>query len=351
MSIFISWVMASFLMVSQVLKAAEPMPLASLYGRDSQVHQQQAIAPDLQLKTILKVASSVQLRHARIYLQDLASCSGSVDLCHDILAIDLGPSPKPGHEQILQIEDFRRALDQEFPKHDIEIQMPQRPRLTALQQSPDVNAIKSLVEENLQTIDGNLRFFLVSARIPVGLRLRHNNYAIEFPSWQQDLAIIRQNPRRGLVNLMVQLIDQEPGSTESWDFIAQLTLRAEAQVAVTLKAIERGQAVAKEAIAWQWMPYQENAIHDAAALESQLAKMPLRQGQVLRTYDLSRDPDVRRGEKVEASVLANGVKMNSSAQAMESAAIGQRIRIQLDTTKRQVMATVTGRSQVEVHMP
>jgi flagella basal body P-ring formation protein FlgA len=99
------------------------------------------------------------------------------------------------------------------------------------------------------------------------------------------------------------------------------------------------------------VPYQENVVRDAASLEKQILRVTARPGQVLRIYDLTRDPDVKRGERVEASVVSAGVKMNSAAQAMESAAIGQRIRVQLDTTKRQVMATVIGPSKVEVHMP
>ncbi len=337
--------------LSPWLQAAEPIPVSALYGQEQDLGRVKITSLPLKLQSQIEVQEINELKHARMYLQDIAICKGSSTLCQDILAIDLGPSPKPGQEKILAEQDLRKALAIELPEQQISIQIPTRVRLQASALPLDSTRIREKIEQNLQALDGPYRFTLVTLRLPVGLRLRHENYRVDFPSWTQDFSFVRQNPRRSLVNVMVRLVDQDSGSTEHFDLTAQVVLRAEVQAAVVVRAMERGQLLAQDAIVFQWVPYQENIIRDAAGLEKQLLRSTARPGLVLRSFDLNRDPDVKRGEKVEASVVANGVKMNSSAQAMESAAVGQRIRIQLDTTKRQVMATVIGPSQVEVHMP
>jgi|GEM_PF-3532229 len=336
---------------SSQLHAGEPVPISALYGQEMETGRLKSQALPLSLKSTLIVQEQNETRHARIYLQDIAKCSGSLTLCREILAVDLGPSPKPGQEKSFMQTELRKALDLELPQQQIDLQLPNRVRIIAVAQPVEARRIREQVEQSLPNIEGHYKFYLTNIRVPVGLRLRHDNYRVEFPSWTQDFSFIRQNPRRSLVNLMVRLIDEESGSTEQYDLTVQVALRAEVQAAVVIKAMERGQLLDKESVAFQWVPYQENVVRSPADLDRQLLRSMARPGQVLRNFDISRDPDVRRGEKVEASVVSNGVKMNSSAQAMESAAMGQRIRVQLDTTKRQVIATVTGRSKVEVHMP
>jgi flagella basal body P-ring formation protein FlgA len=327
---------------------AEPVPVSALYG---QVKGVSTPALPLTLESTLIVQEQSEIKRARVYMQDIASCQGSVLLCRDLLAIDLGNSPKAGQERSFTEADLRKAIDLELPQQKVSIQAPQRIRLLASAVPVDPARVREQVEARLPELEGPYRFTLSNVRVPVGLRLRHDNYRIDFPSWTQDFSFIQQNPRRALVNVMVRLVDQEPGSSEQFDLTAQVTLRTEMQAAVVVKAMDRGQLVNPEALAFQWVPYQENVVRDAASLEKQILRVTARPGQVLRIYDLTRDPDVKRGERVEASVVSAGVKMNSAAQAMESAAIGQRIRVQLDTTKRQVMATVIGPSKVEVHMP
>lgn len=336
------------LICTPIVWGAEAVPVSALYGQG--LSTQQAALP-LTLESTLVVQENSEIKHARVYVQDIATCRGSVLLCRDILAIDLGPSPKAGQEKSLSEADLRKAFHLELPQQKIEIQAPQRIRLVASALSVDPLRIREQVDMRLSELAGPYRFTLNNVRVPVGLRLRHDNYRIEFPSWNQDFSFILQNPRRALVNVMVRLVDEEPGSSEQFDLTVQVVLRAEVQAGVVSKAMERGQLVNPEAVIFQWVPYQENVVRDAAALEKQLLRSTVRPGQVLRIYDLTRDPDVKRGERVEASVVSSGVKMNSAAQALESAAIGQRIRVQLDTTKRQVMATVIGPSKVEVHMP
>lgn len=326
----------------------ESVPVSVLYGQT--VSAPQPTLP-LTLESTLIVQEQSEIKRARVYMQDIASCQGSVLLCRDILAIDLGASPKAGQERSFTEADLRKAIDLELPQQKVLIQAPQRIRLLTTALPVDAVRVREQVEARLPELEGPYRFTLSNLRVPVGLRLRHDNYRIEFPSWAQDFSFIRQNPRRALVNVMVRLIDQEAGSSEQFDLTAQVTLRAEVQAAVVVKAMERGQLLNPEAVAFQWVPYQENVVRDPSALEKQILRVTARPGQVLRIYDLTRDPDVKRGERVEASVVSSGVKMNSAAQALESASIGQRIRVQLDTTKRQVMAVVIGPSKVEVHMP
>ena len=193
-----------------------------------------------------------------------------------------------------------------------------------------------------------MRVLVQSIRLPTVQVLRHNNYVYKVPGFTDQISRIYANPRTHFAQIKVVAVDQDPASQSSVEFIVQLSLRVEIQALVTTQARERGERLTPELVALEWIPFQDQIVTDEKLVVGKLLKTRVMPKQAIRTWDLMREPEVQRGDRIEAVINSGGVKLNSVAQALEPGFIGQKIRIRLDATKKTLLGVVIARSQVEV---
>lgn len=74
----------------------------------------------------------------------------------------------------------------------------------------------------------------------------------------------------------------------------------------------------------------------------------LRSGQAIQFDDLEKNLDVRRGELVKATVKSSNIEINLQVKASENGSVGDIIRVENPLTKKQMHATVTRISEVEI---
>ncbi len=312
-------------------------------------------APQLKLACTLYLGEAATVQGARIFLDELVRCDGPQTLCREVSAIDFGASPKPGQEITIKSSDLQAIVAAEYPQHSFTFAGAPLIKVRASSKPIDQASVRATIEERLSAEEGKnklgLRFRLQSLRVPQMFRLRHNSYALEFPDWQEQMERLQLAPRRTLITLQVRAIDSSGAGEEAFEWQAQIGVRAEIKALLANRALVRGSMPSESDVIEQWLPYQENVLRSKAELGGKSLRMSVKAGQVLRVYELVQEPDVRRGDRIEAAVLTSGVKMSASGQALDTGAIGQKIRIQLDSTKRQVMGLVIAKAQVEVHLP
>lgn len=310
-------------------------------------------APQLRLTCILNLQEGATVEGGRFYVDEVAKCEGPTALCREIGAIEGGPSPKPGQEVRLKSQDLLAIVQTEFPQHQISMAGSPEAKIRASSRAIDASSLRQAIEEKLAQDESQslLRFRLQTLRVPQLVHLRHGEYSFEFPDWAEQLQRLKESPRRTFVPLRVRAVDARMSGGEIFEWQAQLGLKAEVLGLVADRALARGSLMSAADVKQVWLPYQENLLKDSSALKGKSLRMAVSQGQALRTFELAQEPDVRRGERIEAAILSSGVKMNASGQAMETGSIGQKIRVQLDSTKRQVMGLIIARAQVEVHLP
>jgi flagella basal body P-ring formation protein FlgA len=334
-----------------VLGAGGAVPVPWIYGLHETPPASPAYAPQLQLNCRITMQAETSIRGESIYLEDLASCEGPQQLCREVLAVALAPSPKPGSGLKFPVTSVMQTLREEFPHHTFEFDGATQTNLKATAQPIDAKRLREALEERLSRQSGPLRVSLQSLRVPYSQKLRHEHYEYDFPEWDSELQRIAQFPRKTFVSLKTVARDAVTGAKAPIEWVTQVAVRVEIQALVTRKNLSRAVPLEESDVVLRWLPYQENLVKDLKELHGKSLRVALREGQPLRNFDLYQEPDVRRGERVEATVLSGGVKMNSAGQAMETGTVGQKVRIQLDSTRRQVMGLIVARSQVEVHMP
>ncbi len=84
---------------------------------------------------------------------------------------------------------------------------------------------------------------------------------------------------------------------------------------------------------------------DASRLEAAQTLLP---GAFIPASGVRRIPDLRRGDAVTLEVLSGGVRLTTSAIALEPTSLQQRVRVQVQKSKREFVGTLREGARVEV---
>ena len=87
---------------------------------------------------------------------------------------------------------------------------------------------------------------------------------------------------------------------------------------------------------------------DATEAVGLTPRNPLQAGQPMRLADLARPPSVRRGANVQMVLQGAGLSLVGQAQALESGATGERVRVMNAASRAVLEATVIGPDRVRV---
>ncbi len=343
------------LLAGSSLLQAEPVDLLQqLYGQKSPaaakgVPNDSTPAPAAAPETLtLTLRDSLSTQRERIFLSDVASCSGSKRLCDDLQGIDLGSAPKPMHQDRWTKQKVQDAVAHEAPELTLEWKGAEACQISALSSPVNEEAVTKVLDREFAAAPKGMRIAIQSVRLPIMPILRHTNYLYRVPNAADQVGRVFANPRTHFALIKMEAVDQDPSSQATIEFAAQVSLRVEIQAVVANEARERGERLAEGNVVLDWIPYQDQVVTDAQSVIGKSLKVRLLAKQAIRPWDLTRDPEVQRGERVEAVINNGGVKLNSVAQALEPGFIGQKIRIRLESTKKNLLGTVIARSQVEV---
>ncbi len=296
----------------------------------------------------LNLRSSISIARERLYLSDLVTCQGPKDVCSDIGGIDYGAAPKANRQDRSTRSQIEALVQKETAQAQVKWEGAQACLISALSSPIDEEAVLHLLEREFQSAPSGMRVIVQSVRLPTTQVLRHNNYLYKIPSFADQITRIYANPRSRFGQIKLVAVDQDPSSQASIEFLVQLNFRIEIQALVMTQARERGERVTPELVELQWIPYQDQVLTDDKLIVGKLLRVRLQAKQAIRTWDLIREPEVLRGDRIEAVINSGGIRMNSVAQALEPGFIGQKIRIRLEATKKNVLGVVIARSQVEV---
>ncbi len=85
-----------------------------------------------------------------------------------------------------------------------------------------------------------------------------------------------------------------------------------------------------------------DAPHDADEVIGMAARRPLREGAAASLHDVSAPVVIKRGDVVQVSYEADGIKLVLQAQAMSDATIGQAVNVVNPASKKTIQAVAAG---------
>ncbi len=343
-----------FLAIQAGVLSAQPVDLLQqLYGKKPALAKPQEIGEDLVKPTpteapILVFRDRYEASRERIFLSDLLQCKGAKVMCKEILNIDVGAAPKPMRQERYTRSQISALIDKEFPGVTPTWEGVDSCQVVALSMGVNEEAVLRVISEEFEDAPAGMRVIIQSIRVPSLPMLRHSNYSYKLHEFGDQISRVFVNPRTRFAQLRMLAVDQDPASQSKIEFLVQVSLRIEVEALVLKEAKERGERLNADAVELQWINYQDQVFADPKLVVGKLLKSRLQALSPIRTWDITREPEVLRGDRVEAILSSNGLKINGVAQALEQGFIGQKIRIKLESTKKTIVGTVIARSQVEV---
>lgn len=126
------------------------------------------------------------------------------------------------------------------------------------------------------------------------------------------------------------------------------------EVALLTRSLGRGEAVKEGDVASERRPRETapaDALSDASALLTQVARRPLTAGALLRAGDLAKPEIVGRGDGVTIVFEAPGLNLALRGRANEGGGLGDLVAVVNPATKKVLQATVIGPGRVSVSAP
>ncbi|RYZ80379.1 MAG: flagellar basal body P-ring formation protein FlgA [Proteobacteria bacterium] len=332
----------------QQLYGKKTSPLETLPSATLLKDEAGSILP-LPMKTLtLSMRDRYESSRERLFLSDLMTCKGSKEICDEIAAIDAGITPKPMRQERFTRAKVLELIEKEFPGQSIQWVGGDSCQVIALAYPIKEDLVMKVVAEEFEDAPAGMRVIIQSVRVPTLAVLRHTNYTYKIRDFGDQVTRVFQNPRTRFAQLRMLAVDQDPSSQSEIEFLVQVSMRIEVEVLVAKDYLERGDRLTEANVELQWTNYQDQVFSDSKPVLGKLLKTRVQAGNPLRAWDLAREPEILRGDRVEAIISGNGLKINGVAQALEQGFIGQKIRIRLESTKKTITGKVIARSQVEV---
>lgn len=123
------------------------------------------------------------------------------------------------------------------------------------------------------------------------------------------------------------------------------------RVPVAARDLSRGEQIGDAEITWVTMNDNEvvaNAVTDETALMGRVTRHPVRAGQALRSYDITRPTAVVRGKAVTIVWATASMNLTVQGQALQTGGIGDSIRVANTKSKTSVVAEIVDEHTVRV---
>jgi flagella basal body P-ring formation protein FlgA len=292
---------------------------------------------------------------SRIYLSDLARCSGDLVRCKEISGIDIGQSPSPGRSSFYHKSNIEEILAKEWPGVEVLIDGSDSVRAEA-------NAVEITHEDLRQRFEDKLVKGL-SARDDVRVRVlrfqpigqvlvRPSQSKIEFPEVKHFPFNDRNWVLRNLVgNRPVQfLVSNQIDSDDKLSFSANAVVVIEMRLPVLKQSVSAGESLKKENLGSGWIQMRRG-YQDLAFSEGQLlgrkARQALSSGEPIPVRFLDSPLAVSRNQTLRMVVRSGGLEISTRAISQQAGAIGQTIDVVNASTKKKVRAKIIDDQTVE----
>lgn len=271
-----------------------------------------------------------------IELGEIAKVSGAdPDIVRMIEGIELGYAPAPGYSRLLKATRIREILTRKAPDVRVHLVGHSATRVKPLVQEIQAEEIRSAAFEELAAISGNAEVsFELSAPIPpVAVPAGRARYLLRARVDNKDLVT-------GAMSVPVQILVDGAIYRTIWTSWKVDVWRV---VPVLVRAVRSGEKL--HANMFQRSRVRWSGISGARPLpETQLnesiAARDLKAGETVTNLDVHRPTVLQLGEGIFLTVRKGAIRARVPAIALESGAVGDRVRVRTVDSSQELFARV-----------
>ena len=312
-----------------------------------------ALNPGQSFEIALKPKAAVASH--RVYLSDVASCSGEASYCQEFGGIDIGQSPTAGRVGFFHKSHIESVLQKEWPGAKPTISGPDAIRVETI--AVDIAAedlrlkLEDLLSSGLKN-HKNLRIRVSRLQPITQIKVRPSQTKVEFTELKSMSLDDRAWVIRNLIgNRPVQVKIFNPSDVDDASVIQSNTYFVlEANVPVPAQTIAAGQTITEDAVVMSWIAmrrgYQDSAF-DRVKVVGRKARQTLQAGDPISPRFLETLTAVMRNQSVKLTVKSGDLEISARAITQQSGSVGQTIDVVNSVTKRKLRARIVDEQTVE----
>jgi flagellar basal body P-ring formation protein FlgA len=160
--------------------------------------------------------------------------------------------------------------------------------------------------------------------------------------------LVQFRPRedfRGSFAIDLELVDPLQPEARGVRRSATVEIEVRMPVAVAGRNLRRGEILDEDAIRFETRELRglpDDVVTDAARAEGQTLRVSVREGSPLITGYFAAEDIVKRGDVLQIEAGQNGLTLRLEARALQAGALGEVIRAQNPTSKRELRVEITG---------
>ena len=293
---------------------------------------------------------------ARIYLSDIAKCSGDRQKCQEATGIDVGVSPVAGRASYVSRSTLESILEKEWPGLFVDITGPDSIRVEAVGVELVADDIAAKLQEEISTrmkpIASEIRIHVVRVQSMGFTNVRPTQIKIEFPDlgsipFDQVDWLSKNLP--GTRTVQVRIVNPQDADDKSV-IQAMVSFNVERHLPVLRQIVSAGSVVASSNVVMAWAPmrrgFQDFAI-DANSISGKKSRQSIAAGEPVPSRFLDSPMAVLRNQQVTMLVRRGDLEISSRATTVDSGAIGQTVEVVNFATKKRLRARVIDGQTVE----
>jgi len=288
-----------------------------------------------------------KVRGTEIELGEVAQVAGlDAELIERVRALELGYAPAPGFSRLLTSERIRSALARELPGIEVRVAGERACRVWPVTETIDATAIEEAARIEL-------------ARVLAGkdatYTLKDALGAVQVPLGDSGHTLVARGPAQGslasgIVGVAVEVhVDGLRYRTvwtswrvDVWETRPVLSKPVKAGEELRADLFERSRVrLGSGANLEPLGPVQ---------LTGAVAKRDLEPGEPVTQLDVHRPPAVTLGATLFLRVRKGSIEARVAALALETGAVGDRIRVRTNDSAQELLATVVGRDLCEIQL-
>lgn len=305
---------------------------------------------------MLEISSKAVVTGSKVYLSDIAKCSGPTALCQEISGIDIAQSPAPGRTGYISKSSILAVLNKEWPGVVVNINGVDSSRV----ESPAVDLAIDDVRVKLHTlISTRLGQLAESVRVTIqkinpasAMTIRPTQNQFDFfdldsLSFDDSEWIARNLVGSRLIGFRVV----NPTDNDDRTILqVNVLFGVERRLPSILKPVSQGQVIQDSNVGLAWIPIRRG-LQDYAvskdAVVGRRSRQSLSVGEPLMLRYLEAPIAVNRNQVVMMIVKKGDLEITSRATAVDQGAVGQTVQVVNMATKLRMRARIIDEKTVE----
>ncbi len=305
--------------------------------------------------TEIELFNRASVSSSRVYLSDIAKCSGARVMCREISGIDVAASPLPGRSSFLARSIVEGVLQKEWPRKNFTVTGAESSRIEAQSVEMAIDDVRiklqSIINEKIRPVKDQIRVQIQKIQSQA-LLVRPTQSALDFadlngiafddPNWvsknlsgNRPVTVTAYNPNDPDDKMNIQL---------------QVMFGVERNLPVLRKQIAAGQIIGESSVTTAWIPMRRGYNDFAQTTDiivGRKSKQSVSPGEPLQVRYLEAPMAVGRNQIVKMIVRKGDLEISARATTVDQGAVGQTVQVVNMANKMRMRAKVIDEKTVE----